>query len=170
MKWFLTGNMFDLDARLRQAGETVVSDESMYIDHDSCEEMDDYKLTKHMSQVEDFDVLVLSQMNRKPFYAKKSALLWVQRAPSGKRRVLIGGNEGDPEAVLNTKKKMPMCSVKINCLEVYITDYFGDRARTYSMSIARTYDAKTDIQNLIDAARDSSLSSPRGRGKVYGQD
>ena len=169
MKWFLTGSMFDLDTRLREAGETVVSNESMYADHDSYEEMDDYKLRNHIAQVEDFDVLVLSQMHRKPFYAKKAALLWVQRAPSGTRRVLIGGNEGDPISVMSNSRKMPMCSVKINSLEVYITDYFGDKSRSYSSSIARTYDARKSVEFLIEAASDASLQRPRGRGRIYGK-
>jgi len=170
MKWFLTGSMFDLDARLREAGETVVSDESMHSDHDSYEEMDDYQLRKLINSVEDFDVLVLSNMHRKPFYAKKAALLWVQRAPSGKRRVLIGGNEGDPISTLSNRRVMPPCSVSINCLAVYVTDYFGGRARTYRTSISRSYDARKSVTFLIEAARDSSLPNPKGRGKTYGQD
>jgi hypothetical protein len=170
MKWFLTGNMFELESRLMEAGETIVSDESMYADHESYEEMNDYQLRKFIGSVEDFDVLVLSNMHRKPFYAKKAALLWVQRAPSGKRRVLVGGNEGDPIPVISNKRHMPMCSVSISGLSVYITDYFGDRNRSYRSSISRTYDARKDIRFLIQAATDSSLPKPIGRGKIYGQD
>lgn len=166
MKWFLTGDMFGLASRLEEAGEEVVSTPDMYMQHDDDYELRDYSLRDYIKSVPEFDVLLLSNMNRKPYYYKKVALLWSSRS-TGPYRMVIGGNENDPADYANSKNNMPGCAVNANHVSVYITNTLNSPVYRSLKNRQRFVIGSSDVRNLIQAVSDARLASPRGSGTVY---
>lgn len=166
MKWFFTGDLFGLPERLASLGEEIVSTPDMYMNHEDMEDFDDYLLRNHIQSVGDFDVLVLSNMSKHPFYAKKVALLWKTRSHQSKGTI-IGGDEDETEWE-RSMNRMPMCAVGISHVCAYVTTSTTDRLIKEFGNKQRIVLGNSDAVNLIRAVNDAKHHGPKGRGSIYG--